>query len=102
MLARRRIRREDWHHTALRHPESTPPQLLLWCDNVPMPKRRPKQPKKSQQVSKLPADASADPAGPRLLPLADDRRRKHEIHPQIDSFVELADNALRLWDKKKT
>ena len=66
-----------------------------------MRKRKPKQPKKTQQVFKLPADASVDPAGPRLLPLAEDRRRKHEIHPQIDSFVELADNALRLWDKKK-
>lgn len=68
-----------------------------------MPKRKRKQPKQikaSRQVAKLPANADDDPAGPRLLPLPDDRR-KDAIHPQIDSFVDLADNALKLWDKKK-
>ncbi len=52
------------------------------------------------QVAKLPPDADVDPAGPRLLPLPEDRR-KHAIHPQIDSFVDLADSALKLWDRKK-
>jgi len=68
-----------------------------------MPKRKRKQsktPKTSNQVSKLPPDADVDPAGPRLLPLPEDKRRR-EIHPQIDSFVDLADSALKLWDKKK-
>lgn len=68
-----------------------------------MAKRKPKQPAKVKQkrVTKLPADAEIDPAGPRLLPLPPDRERKHEIHPQIDSFVDLADTALKLWDRKK-
>jgi len=68
-----------------------------------MPKRKQKQSKTaktSNQVSKLPANADVDPAGPRLLPLPDEKR-KHTIHPQIDSFVDLADSALKLWDKKK-
>lgn len=70
-----------------------------------MPKRKAKRKqskpaKASQQVAKLPPNADDDPAGPRLLPLPDDRR-KHVIHPQIDSFVDLADSALKLWDKKK-
>jgi hypothetical protein len=68
-----------------------------------MPKRKPKQSKTSRppkQVSKLPPNADDDPAGPRLLPLPDDKRRP-AIHPQIDSFVDLADSALKLWDKKK-
>lgn len=67
-----------------------------------MPKRRrkrSKQPTDSKQVAKLPANAEVDPAGPRLLPLPDDKR-KHAIHPQIDSFVDLADNALRLWERR--
>jgi hypothetical protein len=65
-----------------------------------MAKRKAKAPKKSKQVSKLPANADVDPAGPRLLPLPDEKRRSN-IHPQIDSFVDLADSALKLWDKKK-
>ncbi len=65
-----------------------------------MPKRKRKQPKAPKQVAKLPPNADDDPAGPRLLPLPDDKR-KSLIHPQIDSFVDLADNALKLWDKKK-
>jgi hypothetical protein len=65
-----------------------------------MPKRKAKQPKPSKQVDKLPADAAIDPAGPRLLPLPEDKR-KPAIHPQIDSFVDLADAALKLWDRKK-
>ena len=68
-----------------------------------MPKRKRKQlkaAKTSTQVAKLPPNADDDPAGPRLLPLPEDKRR-HAIHPQIDSFVDLADSALKLWDKKK-
>ena len=68
-----------------------------------MPKRKRKQrnvPKTSQQVAKLPPNADDDPAGPRLLPLPEEKR-KNAIHPQIDSFVDLADSALKLWDKKK-
>ena len=67
---------------------------------MPKRKRKQKQPKSSKQVAKLPPNADEDPAGPRLLPLPDDMRR-HAIHPQIDSFVDLADNALKLWEKKK-
>jgi hypothetical protein len=66
-----------------------------------MRKRKAKPPKPSSQVAKLPANADDDPAGPRLLPLPEDKR-KHTIHPQIDSFVDLADSALKLWDKKKS
>ncbi len=69
-----------------------------------MPKRKRKQSntaKPSRQVAKLPANADDDPAGPRLLPLPDDKRKNAIIHPQIDSFVDLADSALKLWDKKK-
>jgi hypothetical protein len=65
-----------------------------------MPKRKAKRPKKAKQVSKLPARANLDPSGPRLLPLADNKRRD-EIHPKIDSFVDLADSAMKLWDKKE-
>lgn len=70
---------------------------------MPKRKRTRKQSKTAQpstQVAKLPANADDDPAGPRLLPLPEDIR-KNAIHPQIDSFVDLADNALKLWDKKK-
>ena len=67
---------------------------------MPKRKRKQKQPKPPNQVAKLPPNADDDPAGPRLLPLPDEKR-KNAIHPQIDSFVDLADNALKLWDKKK-
>lgn len=66
-----------------------------------MPKRKKKAAGQSKQVSKLPANATVDPAGPRLLPLPPDTKRKHETHPQIDSFVDLADAAMKLWDRKK-
>lgn len=67
-----------------------------------MPKRKRKSSKapKTWQVAKLPPNADDDPAGPRLLPLPEETR-KDAIHPQIDSFVDLADSALKLWDKKK-
>lgn len=68
-----------------------------------MPKRAKKRKAvaKPQRVSKLPPDADVDPAGPRLLPLPPDKARRHETHPQIDSFVDLADAAMKLWDRKK-
>ena len=69
-----------------------------------MPKRKQRKQSKPAkpptQVAKLPPNADDDPAGPRLLPLPEEKR-KHAIHPQIDSFVDLADSALKLWDKKK-
>ena len=71
-----------------------------WCDNGFMTKRKRKRPESPKQVAKLPPNADVDPAGPRLLPLPDEKH-KHGIHPQIDSFVDLADNALKLWEKKK-
>jgi hypothetical protein len=66
-----------------------------------MPKRKQKPASKPKRVSKLPANADVDPAGPRLLSLPPDKQRRHETHPQIDSFVDLADAAMKLWDRKK-
>ncbi len=67
---------------------------------MPKRKRKQKQSNSPKRGAKLPPNADDDPAGPRLLPLPDDKR-KPAIHPQIDSFVDLADNALKLWDRKK-
>jgi len=95
MLARRPIRREVPHHTGVRHG-------LRWYDISQMAGKKPKKATRiKHRVSKLPPDAEIDPAGPRLLPLPPDQRRRHETHPQIDSFVDLADAAMKLWDKKK-
>lgn len=93
MLARHRTRREVRRHTGVRHGRE--------LRYVRMPKRKQKPPSQPKRVAKLPPDAEIDRDGPRLLPLPPDKQRKHETHPQIDSFVDLADAAMKLWDRKK-